>query len=101
VLKFNYMPSSSKGLFQKFKVSFVFLSEMIALCIMCNLNTYFINIYAMSVALFMDLTQLKLSTLVNLSTTMIMESCCLKVLGRLVIKSTVINSHFYFGRCID
>jgi hypothetical protein len=101
VLKFNYMPSSSKGLLQNFEVIFVFLSKVIALYIMCNLNTSFINIYAMSVFLLMDLTQMKLSNLVNLSTTMIMESCCLKVFGRMVIKSTIGTSQFCFGRCID
>jgi hypothetical protein len=43
----------------------------------------------------MDLTGIKWDTFENLSTTTIIESCCFTVMGKPIIKSIEIVSHFY------
>ena len=49
------------------------------------------------ISLMLRLHQYEMSAFVNLSTTTMMESCCLKVIGNPVIKSMEITSHFHSG----
>ena len=72
-------------------------SEIMALGSPCNLNISFINIHAISLALLVDLNGMKCVALVNLSTITMMESCCLGVVGKYVIKSIKITFHFHYG----
>ena len=50
-----------------------------------------------SLSKLVDLSAMKLATLLNLSTTTMMESCCFNVLAKPVMKSMEINSHFPSG----
>ena len=69
--------------------------EIIALGNPCNLKISFMKIFAMVLDLYVDLTGIKCDAFVNLSTKTMMESCCLVVIGNLVIESMEINSHFH------
>ena len=48
-------------------------------------------------ALYVDLTNMKCDAFVNLSTTTMMESCCLIVIGNPIIKSMEMTCHFHSG----
>ena len=97
MLNFIFVPKYAKIPFQKFEVNLVSLSEFIALGNPCNLKIYFMKIFAMASALYVDLAGIKCDSFVNVSTTTMMESCCIQVIGNLVIKSMEITSHFHFG----
>ena len=53
--------------------------------------------FAMESVLYVDLTDIKCDAFVNLYTTIMMESCCLQVIGNPIIKSMEITSHFHYG----
>ena len=55
------------------------------------------KIFAMTSTLNVDLNGIKCDAFVDLSTTTMMESCCLIVIGNPVIKSMEMTSHFHFG----
>jgi hypothetical protein len=60
-------------------------------------NNLFHLIFAIFSTLCVVFTGIKCSSLVNLSTTTMMESCCFTVMGSVVIKSVVTASHFHYG----
>ena len=95
MLKFNFVPNSANRLFQKLEVNLVSLSKVNSLGNPYNLKISFMNIFAMESALYVDLTGIKRDAFVNLSTTTMMESCCLIVIQNPVIKSMEITSHFH------
>ena len=51
--------------------------------------------FAMESALYMDLTSIKCDSFVNLSTTTMMDSWCIQIIGNPVLKFMEINSHFH------
>ena len=83
--------------FQKFDVNFTSLSEITIFGTPCNRNIYFKNTPVISAALCVDFTGMKCAYFLNLSTTTMMESCCFCVLGKPMIKTRDIISHFHSG----
>ena len=77
VLKFSFVPKSAKNPFQKLEVNLTSRSKTIALSNPCKLKISFMKILAMSSVLCLDFTGIKCALFVNLSTTTMMESCCL------------------------
>ena len=86
-----------KNTFRKFEENLVSLYEIISLGNPCNLKISFMKIFAITSDYNVDLTGIKCDAFVNFSTTTMMESCCLIVIGNPVIKSMEMNSHFHFG----
>lgn len=86
-----------KNTLANLEVNFVSLSDTIALGIPRNLKNYPMNIFAMLVVVCVDLKRIKCIALVNISTTTMIESICFAILSDLIIKSTVISSHFHSG----
>jgi hypothetical protein len=97
VLKFRFVPNPLNSPFQKFEVNLGSLSDTIVLGIPCKRATYFKKISATSAALWVVFNGIKWAALVSLSTTTMIESCCLLVLGNPVIKSIVTTSYFHSG----
>ena len=95
ILKLNWVSYPSNKSFQKLEVRFVSLSDITIFGIPYNLKIYFINISTMLMDLMVYLTSMKCVPLVNLSSTTIIESFCLLVLGKPMMKSMVITSHFH------
>ena len=95
VLNFSFVPKSANIPFQKLEVNS--LSEIFALGNLCNLKISFMKFFVMALALYVDLTDVKFYAFVNLSTTTMMESCCLIVIGNPVIESMEMTSHFHSG----
>jgi hypothetical protein len=62
----------------------------------CSQMTYFMYISTIFVSLCVVFIGIKCVVLVNLSTTIVMESCCFIVMGILEIKYSVNNSHFHY-----
>jgi hypothetical protein len=83
--------------FQNSEVNFASLSDIISLGIPCSLNIYFMKILEISISLQVEFTGMKWASLLNLSTTTMMASFCLVVLGSPVIKSMEMVSHFHYG----
>lgn len=81
-----------------FDVNFASRSKIMALDNPCSQNISFIKNFAMLLSLYVDLTGIKCASLVNLSTTTIMESCFLVFMGSPIIKSIEITFHFHYGR---
>jgi len=63
----------------------------------CNMNTSFINISTIWAVLYVDLTSMKWVTILNLSTTTMIEPFFFYDMGSPVMKSSVIISHFHSG----
>ena len=80
-------------------MNFTSLSEITTFGTPCNQNISFKNMPVISAALCVDFTGMKCAYFLNLSTTTMMESCCLCVLGKPVIKTRDIISHFHSGTC--
>jgi hypothetical protein len=59
VLNNNLVSKPAISDFQKLEVNFVSLSDIISLGIPCSQNTSFMNIWAISIALQVDLTGMK------------------------------------------
>jgi hypothetical protein len=89
--------SPANNSFQKADVNFTSLSEITILGIPCILKIYFMNISAMFIALKVDFIRIKCADLLSLSITTMIESFCFLFLGKLVIKSSDIVSHFHSG----
>ena len=66
----------------------------------CNLTISLMNTCATSLAEYVVFTGIKWDTLLNLSTTTIIESCYFTILERLVMKPMEITSHFHSGIAI-
>jgi hypothetical protein len=97
VLKFKLVFNPANNYFQEADVNFMSLSEITILGIPCSLKFSFMNILAMLIALKVDFTGKKCADLLSLSTTTINESLCFWFLGKPIIKSSDIVSHFHFG----
>jgi hypothetical protein len=97
VLNSNLVSRPTIKDFQKLEVNFVSLSDTISLGIPCSLNISFMNMLAISIALQVDLTEIKWVDLLNLSTTTMMASFCLVDVGNPVMKSMEMVSHFHSG----
>jgi hypothetical protein len=97
VLKFRFVPNPLNSPFQKFEVNFGSLSDTIVLGIPCKRATSFKKISTTSAAWWVVFNGVKWAALVSLSTTTMIESCCLLVLGSQVIKSIFTTSHFHSG----
>lgn len=89
------MPKYWKRLHQILEVSLVSRFDTIAFGSPCSHNTSFINIWAMLLALCIDLTRMKWDAFKILSTMTIIELCYQLVLGNPVIKTMDTISHFY------
>jgi hypothetical protein len=97
VLKFICFPNPLNNPFQKLDVNLESLSNTIVLGTPCNLEIYRMYIVAILASLCVDFPGIKWEDLVSFSTTTIIESCFLTVLGNLVMKSVVTTSHFHSG----
>jgi hypothetical protein len=97
VLNNNLVSKPSISDFQKLEVNFVSLSDMISFVIPCSLNISFMNTWAISISLQVDLIGMKWADLLNLSITTIMASFCLVDVGNPVMKSMEMVSHFHSG----
>jgi len=97
VLKFRLVFNPANNSFQNIDVNLTSLSKITILWIPCNLNISFINISMMLIDLLEDFRGIKCVDLLILSITTIIESLCILVLGKLVIKSSEIVSHFHSG----
>jgi hypothetical protein len=95
VLKLKFVPNPLNSPLQNFEVKLESLSDTIVLGIPCNLTIYHMYISTIFVSLYVDFTGIKWASLVRFSTTIIIESCFLTVLGSLVMKSMVTTSHFH------
>src|SRR5713101_2145119 len=95
MMKFNFLPKSTNNPFQKLEVNLTSLSKTIAFGNPCNLKISFMKIFAMSSVLCVDLTGIKCDAFVNLSTTTLIELSCLQYIGKCVMKSMEITSHFH------
>ena len=97
MIKFKLLFNPTNNSFQKEDVNFTSLSEITILGIPCSLKIYFINISVMFIVLKVEFTGIKCTDLLSLSITTIIESFCFRVLGKPVIKSSDIVSHFHSG----
>jgi hypothetical protein len=73
------------------------LSEITILGIPCSLKLYFMNISAMLIDLKVDFTEIKCADLLSLLITTMIESFCFLFLGKPIIKSSDMVSHFHSG----
>ena len=76
--------------FQKLPINLGSLSKIMTFSIPCSRKIYFRKISAMFAALYVVLTGIKWVTLLNLSTTTMIESFKFWFLGSLVVKSRLI-----------
>jgi len=70
---------------------------MIFLGMSCNLNISFMKIWAMLMALWVDLVTIKLYALLIVYISTMMESCCLVVFRNHITKFIDMTSHFHSG----
>lgn len=91
----QFCPKSTNSSFQNLEVNLLSLLEMIFLGTPCNLVISQMKIFDISLAELVNLTATKCTTLLNLSITPMIVSCCLNVLGNPVTKSMDITSHFH------
>ena len=96
-VKSNSLPKPTKNSFQNLEVNFASLSDINFFRTPCNMTMSLINTYATSLVEYVVLNGMKFSTFVNLSTTTIKKSCCLYILGKIVMKSMEMTSHFHYG----
>ena len=73
VLKFNVVFNPLNRDFQKLPINLRSLSEIITFSILCSQKIYFRNVSSMFAALYVVLTGIKWATLLNLSTTAMIE----------------------------
>jgi len=97
VLKLSWVSISLNKVFQKLKVTFVSMFEMIFLGKPCILKISFMKISTMFMALWVDFTVIKCASLKSLYTTTIIESFCFLVIVNHVMKSILITSDFHSG----
>lgn len=96
MIKANSIPKPANNSFQSMEVNLTSLSEIIFLGTPCNLKILFMKIWATSLAELVDLIATKWATLCNFSIVFTIASCCLEGLGKTIINSIEITSHFHF-----
>lgn len=89
------MPKPANNAFKKLELNFTSLFDIIFFGTPCNLFTYLMKTYDTLLAENVDFTRMKCTTFVNLSTMIMMESCCFTIHRKPAMKSMEITSHFH------